>query len=128
MPLEAQQGVISIHADAIIDNSNHGGSAASDRHFNPAGTGVDAILDEFFHHGRRSLNHFPGGYLAGHFIRQQRNSAHRREYSEGQATTTSVSELSLVDFPSMYRLIGPSNDYSDRLCLSATARTCRGES
>ena len=69
MPFKTQQGVISIHADAVINDANHCGSAACDRHFDPACTRVDAVLDEFFHHRSRSFNDFSGGNLACNFIR-----------------------------------------------------------
>ena len=69
VPFETEQRVIPVHANTVIDDTNHGGPAARDRHFDPACTCVNAVFDEFFHHGRRSLNHFSGSNLAGDFFR-----------------------------------------------------------
>jgi hypothetical protein len=50
MPLKTEQRVIPIHPHSVVNHSDHAGSAAGDRHFNPGCTRVDAILDQFFHH------------------------------------------------------------------------------
>ena len=44
-----------------------------------AGGRVDAVFDEFLHHGRRSLDHLSSSNLVGDFIRQKHNSAHTWE-------------------------------------------------
>lgn len=46
----------------------------------------------------------------------------------GTDTPPAPLTLTAVDFPPMYRLIEGSNDYSDRLCLSAIACSRRGKS
>jgi hypothetical protein len=69
MPLKTEQRVIPIHPHSVVNHADHASSAAGDRHFNPACTCVDAILDEFFHHGSRSLDDFTSGNLVCYFIR-----------------------------------------------------------
>src|SRR5438132_1702234 len=51
-------------------------SPASDQDLDLARTGVDAVFDEFFHHGSRTLHHFAGRNLAGDDVWQQANAAH----------------------------------------------------
>ena len=79
-----QEASISVHADAVVNYTNHCGSASRDRYFDPTGARVDAVFDEFFDHGSRSLHHFSSGDLACHFIRQKNDSAHSSQYNEAR--------------------------------------------
>jgi hypothetical protein len=69
VPFDTQQGVISVHPGAVVKDTNYCGAAARDRHFDPARTCVDAVLDQFFHDRCRSFDHFSRGNLACDFIR-----------------------------------------------------------
>jgi hypothetical protein len=76
MTLEGEERVIAIHPAAVVDYADERNSPASDQDLDLARTGVDAVFDEFFHHGSRTLHHFAGRNLAGDDVWQQANAAH----------------------------------------------------
>src|SRR6266849_8150784 len=76
MTLERKERVIAIHAAAVIDHADERNSTASNQDVNLTRAGVDAIFDEFFHHGSGPLHYFAGRDLAGNDFRQQSNAAH----------------------------------------------------
>jgi hypothetical protein len=73
---QAEQGVVSIHPDAIIYNADRRGTASHYRHFDPGRPGIDAVLDQFFDHRCRPLDHFARRDLTCDFIGQEHNSTH----------------------------------------------------
>ena len=40
------------------------------------GSGIDRVLDQFFHHGRRTLDNFAGGDLVGDVLGKYVDSSH----------------------------------------------------
>ena len=65
MPFKRKKRVITIHAAAIVNDTDHGNSSPTNHDLNLAGVGVDAVLDEFFHHRGGTLHYFASRNLAG---------------------------------------------------------------
>jgi len=76
MPLQAQQGVVARHAQAVIPHAHQAAPAGLDFHHHPAGLGVQRILDQFFDHTGGALDDLAGGDLVGHLLRQQADAVH----------------------------------------------------
>ncbi len=76
MTLERKERVIAIHSAAVVDHPDERNSTAANQDIDLARARVDAVLDEFFHHGSGALHHFAGRDLAGNDLRQQSNAAH----------------------------------------------------
>src|SRR5438128_10530805 len=102
MTLEREECVIAIHPAAVVDYADERNSPASDQDLDLARTGVDAVFDEFFHHGSRTLHHLAGRNLAGDDVWQQANAAHgiRSQSSEfrGQRSDSIQASLTLQRF------------------------------
>jgi hypothetical protein len=56
VPLDAQQGVFSAHAMAIVDHTNQGPTTGTQLYTDVCRTGVYRILDQFFDDGSRPFN------------------------------------------------------------------------
>src|SRR5713226_6224579 len=97
MTLEREKRVIAIHPAAVVDHADERDSTALDQDLDLARTGVDAVFDEFFHHGSGTLHHFAGRNLAGDDVWQQANAAHgirgRRSESSGQSPDSSFAYI-----------------------------------
>src|SRR5437763_5883409 len=76
VPFERKQGIIAVHAAAIIDDPNARHSAALNSYFDRARTSVNAVLDQFLHHGGGAFHHFAGSHLAGESFGKKLNPTH----------------------------------------------------
>src|SRR5690606_22214527 len=74
--LEAHEGVVAVHARAVVGHANEGDAAALDADLDVGGARVDAVLDEFFHDGGGALDHFTGGDLAGEGFGEKADFSH----------------------------------------------------
>jgi hypothetical protein len=73
---QAEQGVVSIHPDAIIYDADRRCTSSHDRHFDPTRSGIDAVFDQFFDYRRRPFDHFACRDLTCDFVRQEHNATH----------------------------------------------------
>src|SRR6266571_4437511 len=76
MTLERKERVIAIHSAAVVDHPDERNSTAANQDVDLTRAGVNAVLDQFFHHGSGALHNFAGRDLAGDDLRQQSNAAH----------------------------------------------------
>jgi hypothetical protein len=76
MPLKREQSVVAIHSAPIIDNANARHSPALNPDLNRAGTGIDAVLDQFLHHRSGPLHNFASRDLAGDSFGKKFDPAH----------------------------------------------------
>ena len=76
VPLEAEQRVVAIHADAIIDDPNRAAAAAPDGHLDPRRVGIERILDQLLHHRSRPLDDLPRRDLAGDVFGEEVDAGH----------------------------------------------------
>ena len=63
--LEAEQGVVAVHAGAVVDHADVGDAAAADHYLDPRGSGVAGVYDQLFDHARGPLHDLAGSHLAG---------------------------------------------------------------
>ena len=56
MPLEAKHSLIRRHSASVVNDLDKRTSRVLDDHCHLVRTGIDGILHELLHHGRRSLN------------------------------------------------------------------------
>jgi len=70
MTLERQERVITIHATPIVDHTNERNSTAPNHNVDLARAGIDAVFNQFLHHGSRALDYFASCDLAGDSIRE----------------------------------------------------------
>ena len=68
VPLEAEQGVVAAHAQAIVRHADEAASAGLDFDGEAARAGVEGIFDEFLDDAGRTLDHFARGDLVGHVL------------------------------------------------------------
>jgi hypothetical protein len=73
---QAEQGIVSIHPDAIIYDADRSGTSSHDRHFDPGRSGIDAVFDQLFDHRCRPFDHFACRDLTCDFIRQEHYATH----------------------------------------------------
>ena len=76
MSLEAEKGIFPVHAATVITHRHKAGSAAKKFHPDFPGSGVQAVLNQFFDQRGWTLHDFPCRNLAGNVIRQQTNLSH----------------------------------------------------
>jgi hypothetical protein len=57
---EAEQGVVAIHADAIVGHANEAASSGLHLDADARGLGVEGVFDQFLDHTGRPLDHFAG--------------------------------------------------------------------
>ncbi len=74
--LEAEEGVVAVHAGAIVNDADHRTAAAADHDLDLAGLGVEGVLDELFYDRGRALDDLAGGDLAGDVLREEGDAAH----------------------------------------------------
>ena len=55
--LDGQIEVVGAHARAVVDDPDQPPSAAFQHDFDTGRTGIERVLDEFLHGGRRALDH-----------------------------------------------------------------------
>ena len=79
---EAEQGVVAVHAGAVVDYANIGNAAAPDHHLDARGSGVDGVFDQLFDHARRPLHDLAGRHLAGDGFGEKGDSGHGQEFRE----------------------------------------------
>src|SRR5207248_4574792 len=73
---ERKKRVVAVHAAAVVDDTDQRNPAAPDDDFDLSRTGIDAVLDQFFHDGSGPLHDFPRRYLAGKNLGQKSDAAH----------------------------------------------------
>ena len=61
MPFEAKHGLIRRHSASVVNDLDERTSCVLDDHGHLVRTGIDGILDELLHHGRRSLDDLSRG-------------------------------------------------------------------
>jgi hypothetical protein len=76
VPFERKQGIIAVHAAAVIDHPNARHSASLNSHLDRTRTSVNTVLDQLFYHRRRPFHHFAGGYLAGESFGKKLDPTH----------------------------------------------------
>ena len=76
MPLQRQKRVVAVHAAAVIDHAHERDAAAPNHDFDVPRAGVDAVLDQFFHHRRRSLDDFSSRNLIRDNFGKKLDAAH----------------------------------------------------
>jgi hypothetical protein len=76
--LEGEQGVVAIHALAVVGDADQLAPAGFHFHANARGAGVQRILQELLHDGGRTVDHLAGGDLIGDLVGKNADAAHQR--------------------------------------------------
>jgi len=74
--LQAEEGVVAVHAGAIVDDADGGSAAAADHDLDLAGGGVEGVFDQLLDDGGGTLDDLAGGDLAGNLLGKQGDAAH----------------------------------------------------
>ncbi len=74
MTLDGERGIRAGHAASVIAHPDRRAPALGDGDFDARRAGVECILDEFLHDGRRTLDHFARGDLVGDRSREDCDS------------------------------------------------------
>jgi hypothetical protein len=74
--LETHEGVVAIHSAAIVGDPDERDPTALDQDLDVGGAGIDAVLDEFLHHGGGAFDHFTSGDLAGEGFGEESDFSH----------------------------------------------------
>jgi hypothetical protein len=74
--LEGQQGVVAVHAVAVVGDADQPAPARLDLDADAAGAGVQGVLQQFFHHRGRPVHHLAGGDLVGNLVGKNADAAH----------------------------------------------------
>ena len=72
--LDREQQLVAIHAAAVVRDADQRTTAVLDRDLDRRGAGVERILDQLLHGGRRPFHDLAGGDLVGDGRRQNRNA------------------------------------------------------
>ena len=75
--LKGQQGVVAVHAVAVVGDADQLAAAGFDFDANAHGAGVEGVLKQLFDHGRGPIDHFAGGDLVGDLIGKNADLAHK---------------------------------------------------
>ncbi len=75
--LKGQQRVVAVHAIAVIGDADQLAAAGFDFNADARGAGVERIFEQLFDHGGGAVNHFAGGDLVGHLVRENSNVPHK---------------------------------------------------
>src|SRR3546814_695901 len=70
VPLDRERQRIRIHAAAIVADLDQGAAAVAQHHVDPAGTGIEGVLDQFLQCAGRPLHHLAGGDPVDQGLRQ----------------------------------------------------------
>lgn len=82
MALEAKQGIGAVHSAPVVGYPDQADAALLELDGDPPGPRVDGVLDQFLDHRGGSLDHLPGGDLAGQDVGKEADGAHRRANDE----------------------------------------------
>ena len=83
--LERQRQLLRRHAAAVVGDLDQRLAAGLQRHLDPAGAGVDRVLDQLLDHRGRSLDHLAGGDAVGHGLGQAADRGHRPVLAGGRS-------------------------------------------
>ena len=78
MPLKGQQGVIAVHAAAIVADADQLPPAGFDLDPNAGGPRVERIFEQFLHHRGGPVHHLARGDLVRHLVRKNSNAPHKK--------------------------------------------------
>ena len=78
MALKGQQGVVAVHALAIVGDADHAPSAALDFDADAHGPSVKSVLQQLLHHRSGPVHHLAGGDLVGNLIGKDADLAHKQ--------------------------------------------------
>ena len=76
MAFEGQQGIVAVHAMAIVADADQPASASLNFDANVAGVGIQSVLQEFFYDRGRPVYHLAGGDLIGNLVGKYADAAH----------------------------------------------------
>ena len=91
-----QTQVLGVHAAAIIAHHDAFHAAALDGDGDGAGIGVEAVLQELLHDGRRPFHHLAGGDLVGDELREFADARHGYQEPRGITSTCPTRMVSPV--------------------------------
>jgi hypothetical protein len=74
MPLQRQTQIAPRDAEAVVGNPDQGLAAIRDGNPDPACPGIDGVLHQFLHGGRRAFDHFARRDAVGGRLRQAPDS------------------------------------------------------
>jgi hypothetical protein len=83
--LKGQQGVVAVHAVAVVGDADELAAARFDFDADARGARVQGILQQLFDHRSRPVDHLAGGDLVGHLVGKNADAPHSSsEYRSGQ--------------------------------------------
>ncbi len=74
---EGQQGIVAVHALAVVGDADEAAAAGLDFDANAVGAGVQGILQQFLDHGGRAIDNLAGGDLVGNLVGENADAAHK---------------------------------------------------
>ena len=74
--LEGQQGVVAVHALAVVGDADELAPARLDLDADAVGAGVQSVLQQLLHHRGRPVHHLAGGDLVGNLVGEYADAAH----------------------------------------------------
>ena len=69
--LEGEQGVLAVHAAAVVAHGDERASAGGDVDIDARGTGVEGVFEKFFQDGRGALHDLACGDFVGDVVREE---------------------------------------------------------
>ena len=75
--LEGQQGIVAVHAVAVVCDADQPPSAGLDLDADAVGARVQGVLQQFLHHGCRPVHHLACGDLVGNLVGKDADAAHK---------------------------------------------------
>ena len=77
MALKGQQGVVAVHAVAVVGDADQLAPAGFDLDADAVGAGIERVLQQFLDHRGRPVHHLAGGDLVGNLVRKNADAAHK---------------------------------------------------
>src|SRR5581483_5143245 len=84
MPLESEQGVIAVHAVAVIGDADKLAPAAFDFNADAVSPRIERVFEEFLYYRRGTIDNFAGGNLVCHLVRKNPNPPHGKRVAGRQ--------------------------------------------
>ena len=77
MALKGQQGVVAVHAVAVVGDADQLAPARLHLDADAAGSGIQRVLQQLLDHRSGPVHHLAGGDLVGDLVRKNADAAHK---------------------------------------------------
>ena len=112
LPFRSHDGIVAVHARAVVGNADELASTGGHDDIDPRGTRIKRVFEEFFDSGGRAFDNFACGDFVGHSRRQHPNLGTLGCTHEPNATTTSPKRKMTKPAPAPYSCMPPATGMS----------------